>query len=356
MPLFMVVFTYLSGTYMRFFNKNIIGWQVQLLVWLLVFVLHLTANLQYDDLSQAAVYALMATLFYAAIMYANAYWLIPKLYYRRKYVLYVLLLAFVLVSAVVGRTVLMVFIYNTFYAVKKETVSVKAFTYSGLSAVFILLFSYFFRLALNYFTLSKKQAEIKAVQAQTELSLLKQQLHPHFLFNTLNNIYYVAGKESPEAADLIERLSSIMRYFIEDAKKEKVFLRDEVALLKSYIELESIRIRYEMPVQFTINGDITNTTVPPLLLMPLAENIFKHGVDKRSTQNFADITLTVNKVRLTFSTSNNYYGTDANGSSKTGLANLQKRLQLYYDKDYTLTADRVDNTFVATLNIPLHED
>jgi len=341
---------------MRFFSKNIIGWQVQLLVWLLVFVLHLTSNLQYDSLSQASVYALVATLFYAAIMYSNASWLIPQFYYRRKYIIYVLLLAIVLVAAVAGRTVLMLFIYNTFYAVKKETLSTKAFTYSSLSAVFILLFSYFFRLALNYFTLSKKQAEIKAAQAQTELSLLKQQLHPHFLFNTLNNIYYVAGKDSPEAADLIERLSGIMRYFIEEAKKEKVFLKDEVALLKSYIELESIRMRYEMPIQFTIDGNISNTTVPPLLLMPLAENIFKHGVDKRSTQNFTGITLTVNNGRLTFGTANNYYAAAGNGSSKTGLANLQKRLQLYYDNDYTLTARRVDGTFVTTLNIPVHED
>lgn len=329
---------------------------MQLLVWLLVFVLHLTSNLQYDGLSQAAVYALMATLFYAAIMYANAYWLIPRFYYHRKYLLYVLLLAVVLVAAVVGRTVLMLFIYNTFYAVKKETLSAKAFTYSSLSAVFILLFSYFFRLALNYFTLSKKQAEIKAAQAQTELSLLKQQLHPHFLFNTLNNIYYVAGKDSPEAADLIERLSGIMRYFIEEARKEKVFLKDEVALLQSYIELESIRMRYEMPVNFAIHGDISNTTVPPLLLMPLAENIFKHGVDKRSKQNFADITLAVNNGRLTFSTINNYYTADGNGNGKTGLANLQKRLQLYYENDYTLTTGRTDDTFVTTLNIPVHED
>jgi len=341
---------------MRFFSKNIIGWQVQLLVWLLVFVLQLTSNLQYDGVSQASVYALMATLFYAFIIYSNANWLIPRFYYRRKYALYVLLLAVLLVGAVVGRTVLMLYIYNTFYAVTQETLSKKAFTYSGLSAVFILLFSYFFRLALNYFTLSKKQAEIKAEQAQTELSLLKQQLHPHFLFNTLNNIYYVAGKESPEAADLIERLSGIMRYFIEEAKKERIFLKDEVALLKSYIELESIRMRYEMPVQFNIDGDISNTTVPPLLLMPLAENIFKHGVDKRSMKNFADITLTVNNGRLTFTTTNNYYAPAGNGSSKTGLANLQKRLRLYYNNDYVLTAGQVDDAFVTTLNIPVHED
>jgi len=341
---------------MRFISKNIIGWQVQLLVWLLVLVLQVFSNLQYDGISQSLVFALMTTLFYAGIIYANASWLIPQFYYRKKYALYFSLLAIMLIVTVVGRTLLMMFVYNTFFAVKKESLSARGFTYSGLSAIFILLFSYFFRLALNYFTLSKKQAEIKAAQAQTELSLLKQQLHPHFLFNTLNNIYYVAGKDSPEAADLIERLSSIMRYFIEEAKKEKVFLKDEVALLKSYIELESIRMRYEMPIQFTIDGDISNTIVPPLLLMPLAENIFKHGVDKRSTRNFANIVLAISNGRLTFTTANNYYAPAGDGSSKTGLANLRKRLQLYYSDDYTLTSGCVNSTFITTLNIPMHED
>jgi len=341
---------------MRHFNKNIVSWQVQLLIWLGVLILSFLSNLQFDGVSQSSSFALITTFFYAVIIYANAAWFIPVYYYTKKYVVYVLLLIALLVVVVAARTLLFSYIYNTFYAVKPEALTAKSFTYSIFSCVFILLFSYFFRLALNFFTLSKKQAEITAEKAQTELALLKQQLHPHFLFNTLNNIYYVAGKDSPEAADLIERLSGIMRYFIEEAKKERVFLKDEVALLKSYIDLESIRMRYEMPVKVNITGNTNSVTMPPLLLMPLVENIFKHGVDKRSKENFAEIFLTISDGRLLFGTKNMCYTSTNNTTGKTGLANLQKRLQLYYDNNYTLTAKQQGDIFIATLQIPVNEN
>lgn len=341
---------------MRYLFKNITGWQVQLLVWLGIFMLLFLSYKQNDATAQSLAFSTISTLFYVVIIYANASWLIPRFYYRKKYVLYGLLLVLVLAIAVVGRTLANLYLYNTYFTSKPEPFTVKGLYFSMFSAVFILLFSYFFRLALNFFTLSKKQAAIQAEKAQTELTLLKQQLHPHFLFNTLNNIYYVAGKDSPEAADLIERLSSIMRYFIEEAKKEKVFLKDEISLLNSYIELESIRMRYEMPVQFTVTGNINNITVPPLLLMPLVENIFKHGVDKRSRDNFAEITLVIESNMLLFTTKNMYYLNTADTSSKTGLANLTKRLQLYYAGNYTLTAKQDAYNFITALQIPVDEN
>lgn len=340
---------------MRYIFKNITGWRVQLLVWLGIFILSFLSYRQNDPTAQALTFSAVSTLFYIIIIYANASWLMPVYYYRKNYALYAVLLIVVLAIAVTIRTLANLYLYNTYFTKVPEPLSAKGFYFSIFSAIFILLFSYFFRLALNFFSLSKKQAEINAEKAQTELTLLKQQLHPHFLFNTLNNIYYVAGKDSPEAADLIERLSSIMRYFIEEAKKEKVFLKDEVSLLKSYIELESIRMRYEMPVQFTSTGNISNTIVPPLLLMPLVENIFKHGVDKRSQNNFAEITLAIAGNMLSFTTKNMYYPNITEVSSKTGLANLTKRLQLYYAGNYTLTAKQEGEAFITALQIPVDE-
>ncbi|HVX50642.1 MAG TPA: sensor histidine kinase [Chitinophagaceae bacterium] len=340
---------------MRSNRQNIIGWQAQALTWLIVVMLTFLSNLQYDGPAQAGTFAINTTLFYAAIIYANATWLIPQFYYRKKYAVYILLLLLVLASSVVARTYLSLYIYNTWFATSKEQLSMRAFSFSAFSAVFILLFSYFFRLALNYFTLSKKQAAITAEKAQAELALLKQQLHPHFLFNTLNNIYYVAGRDSPEAADLIERLSGLMRYFIEEAQKEKVFLKDEIALLKSYIDLESIRMRYEMTVTFEIAGDINRITVPPLLLVPLVENIFKHGVDKRSRDNFAVVQLRVQNSKLLFSAKNRLHPTPGAGRG-TGLANLEKRLQLYYGEDYLMQTKQEEEYFTATLEIPVDEN
>lgn len=342
---------------MQFFNKHITTRQVLAIAWIVVFILSFLSMLQYDPPVQAITYSLMTVAFYASIIYGNTYWLIPRFYARKKFSLYVILLLGLLAVTITSRTLLSMYVYNHFFAVKPEALTARAFLFSAFTAVFIFLFSILLRLALDYFTLNKKQAAIKAEQTATELNLLKQQVHPHFLFNTLNNIYYVASNESPSAADLIERLSSIMRYFIEESRKDRVLLKDEIELLKSYIELERIRMRFEMPVEFSVQWDIGNITVPPLMLLPLVENIFKHGVDKRSRDNFAEITLTINNGTLLFTTRNILHTLQQDlHSSKTGLVNLEKRLQLYYGTNYTLTTQQQDGIFIATLKIPVHEN
>ncbi len=342
---------------MRHFTKDIINWQAQCIVWLVIYILSFLSNRQEDPLGQSALYALIAMFFYASIIYGNAYWLIPRFFYRKKYVTYFALLLLLMAANIVSRAVVGTYIYNALFATKPEPLERRFFYFTAFSSLFILLFSIFFRLALNFFTLSRKQEQIRAEQAQTELNLLKQQVHPHFLFNTLNNIYYVASNESPAAADLIERLSGIMRYFIEESKKDRVLLNNEIELLKSYIELEGIRMRYEMPVGFVVNGNTDGVTVPPLMLLPLAENIFKHGVDKRSMDNFAEISLTVEGTHLTFTTSNMYYAAiPGQQNTKTGLVNLEKRLRLYYGSNYTLTTRQQDGLFMTHLQIPLNEN
>jgi sensor histidine kinase YesM len=342
---------------MQFFNKHITTGQLLGIAWAVVFILSLLTMLQYDPLTQALTYSCITVAFYASIIYGNTYWLIPRYYARRKFAAYGLLLLCLLTVTVVARTLGSMFVYNHYFAVKPETLTARAFYFSIFNAIFIFLFSILLRLALDYFALNKKQQAIKAEQTATELNLLKQQVHPHFLFNTLNNIYYVASNESPTAADLIERLSGIMRYFIEESKKDKVLLKDEIELLKSYIELERIRMRFEMPVEFNVQWHIDSITVPPLMLLPLVENIFKHGVDKRSRDNFAEITLTIQNSNLVFTTRNRLHTLPPDRySTKTGLANLEKRLQLYYGKNYMLTTQQQDGVFIAELQIPVHEN
>jgi hypothetical protein len=340
---------------MLIFKKNTKTWQLHIIALTFVFVLPLLVNLQYEPPIKALDAALLGMLLFVVIIYGNAYWLIPYFYNKRKIALYVLTLLLLLSSTILLRSLGAVYLDNTVKPVQKSQLTITAVVYSTFTALWGFIFSIVFRFALDYFELSKKQDEIKAEQAHTELHLLKQQVHPHFLFNTLNNIYYEAQEKSPEAADLIDRLSGIMRYFIEESKKEKVFLKDEVELLKSYIELESIRMRYEMPVGFEIKGDISNIVIPPLLLLPMVENIFKHGVDKRSKENYAEITLTVTAGRLIFNTRNKY-STAVNPGGKTGLVNLEKRLVLYYEHNYQLNNQKHDNFFLATLQIPVDEN
>lgn len=342
---------------MHIFKRNITPLQLQAILWIIAFVLNFISNLQYDPAAKSIDFALLSMLFYVVIIYGNGFWLIPKFYNKQKVIIYVLLALLLLAAAIFLRSLAAAGIVNYFAGEKKIGLTTGLLAYSAFSGMWIFLFSILYRLAMDYFALSKTQGEIKAEKIQTELHLLKQQVHPHFLFNTLNNIYYVAQKNSSESADLIERLSSIMRYFIEESEKERVYLKDEIDLLRSYIELESIRMRYEMLINFKVSENIGQVTLPPLLLLPLVENIFKHGLDKRSESNFADISLNVDNERLLFTTQNKYLEhIELNAGGKTGLINLKKRLKLYYNDNFQLIAKKEGSVFITSLQIPVYEN
>ncbi|WP_459068208.1 sensor histidine kinase [Flavitalea flava] len=338
------------------FKKDIKIGQLHAILWLVVLLFSFLSNLQYDPPFPALCFGMLAVLFYASVIYGNAHWLIPQYYNQKKPIAYFLLALLLLVTTIFLHSLGSIYLFNSF-SVQKNRLTTGSLIYSAFTAIWIFLFSILYRLAVNYFALSKQQREINAEKAHSELHLLKQQVHPHFLFNTLNNIYYVTQKTSPEGSELIERLSSIMRYFIEESNKERVPLKNEIDLLKSYIELESIRMQHEMAIDFLIEGNMDSVLLPPLLLLPLVENIFKHGIDKRSKHNFARISLSVTEHRLSFSTQNAYFlyiGT--NTGSKTGLTNLEKRLTLYYNTDFHLDARKEGDIFITALQIPVYEN
>jgi sensor histidine kinase YesM len=343
---------------MNIFNKKVTIGQLQAIIWSVVSFLDFFSNFQYGPLLNALRFTLLDMLFYAYIIVGNTYWLIPYFYSKKRIAIYIVLLLLLIISAIIFGSLGTVLLDNmNNNNMGKPVLTEKIFTYHTFSAILIFIFSMLYRFTLDYFVLSKKQSEINAEKAQTQLHLLKQQVNPHFLFNTLNNIYYVAQKESPKSAELIERLADIMRYFVDESNKEKVLLKDELALIKSYIELESMRMRYEMPIDFKINGDVNYIIVPPLLLLPMVENIFKHGVNKRSKENFAEITLAIEQDKLRFSTKNRYYFTESEASgSKTGLANLDKRLKLYYENNYQLNFQKQSDLFIAQLEIIFYEN
>jgi sensor histidine kinase YesM len=329
--------------------------RLQALCWLIVFGLDFISNLQFDPPIEAGAYAILAMFFYAAVVYGNGSWLIPRFYQRRRYVIYTTLAILLVASSIFIRSLGAVWIQYIFKDHLPARLSIGLLTYGLYSGIWIFIFSILYRLAMDYFSLSRRQNVIAAEKARTELHLLKQQVHPHFLFNTLNNIYYVARKGSPEAADLIERLSAIMRYFTEESKKDEVPLHEEIELLRNYIRLECIRMRFEMPVDFDTDPGLDDIMVPPLLFLPLVENIFKHGVDKRSRENFAGISLRLDRGKLLFTTRNRCVTQDDHpGRGGTGLSNLRQRLSLYFDDRYELTASASDCFFITSLHIPVY--
>jgi len=221
----------------------------------------------------------------------------------------------------------------------------------GLILIYVL--SLVFRIAIAYFTLKQQTEEIILQKSQAELNLLKSQVQPHFLFNVLNNIYYRVYKVDPSSAGLIERLSDIMRYFVDESPKDEVPVATEVAFIENYMALEKIRIRHGATINFekAYNPELR---IPPMLLMTFVENIFKHGIDKSRKQNLVTISLIQQDGFLYFKTSNRkFISAETDSSGGFGIANLSKRLSMLYDQNFELNIDQEGDLYAAFLKIPV---
>lgn len=326
--------------------------QLQWLIWLSVSIMIFISLLPMDGLEQSAVYTLINTAFYAVIIYGNISLLYPKLYLRNHKFLYIPAVIFLLSIAGLGRTFLSWYIYYHYFSTE-----IKPFTFgialtSMISGLLIYILSFIIRIALAYFSLKKETEDILLQKSKAELNLLKSQVQPHFLFNTLNNIYYEAYVESPKTALLIERLAEIMRYLVDDNVNDKVLLTKEVAFLENYIALEKIRLLYPAEITFTRQYQ-EERLVPPMLLITFVENIFKHGIDKSSTKNKIELRLVEKDDFLHFTAFNNFIHKNRVSENGSGLINLRQRLKLLYGSAFEMDTVISENSFTAYFKIPL---
>jgi sensor histidine kinase YesM len=339
---------------MKLFSGKASPVQLQWVIWTSVFLINFLALLPMDGVVQSVVYATFNILFYALIIYGNLLVLLPVFYEKGRVVQYVIISILFLAGVGLFRAHFSLFIYNRFFAEKPETLNIKSLAYNSLGGIVVYILSFIFRLALGYFKLKQQADEIIAQKSQAELNLLKSQVQPHFLFNTLNNIYYEAYRESPRTAIFIERLSEIMRYFVDESPKEEVSLETEIQFLENYIALERIRIRHEVAISFTKSCD-TSTGIPPMLLMTFVENIFKHGIDKSISENEVHISLIQEDGYLLFQTQNLLHPPQhaAAGERGSGILNLRKRLSLLFGNNFELKTWPSGKYFNASLKFPL---
>jgi Histidine kinase len=190
---------------------------------------------------------------------------------------------------------------------------------------------------------------------RAELETLKGQLHPHFLFNTLNSIYSLALKKSDYTPEAILKLSQLMRYILTECNNTTIELPKEVQVLHHYIDLEKNRFGNRLDISLNIQGDIYNNRIPPLLLMPFLENSFKHGANEMTEQAWISMDLDVDGHLLKFKLINGKPRENVTGkdSSQIGLFNVQRRLALLYPNAHELRITNDDDTFVVVLTIHL---
>ena len=198
------------------------------------------------------------------------------------------------------------------------------------------------------------QAEKEKVTA--ELQLLKAQVHPHFLFNTLNNIYSFALENSPKTPELILKLSSLLSYMLYDCKADEVLLEKEIAVMKDYIDLEKERYGNKIEISLNIEGDIKDKYISPLLLLPFLENAFKHGTSEQLEKPWLSVDVSVKNYTMRckiVNSKNNYVPLSENG---IGIQNVKKRLEFLYPDNYELKMNDEEDFFVVSLLLELKKE
>ncbi len=264
------------------------------------------------------------------------------------------ILVFILISAVYQGWLKLGMRIGSYPVIEKEMMT-RGYVVRGI--IYLLYgIAYFttIKLLIHIVRLKNRNNRLQLEKKNAELSYLKSQTNPHFLFNTLNNLYSLAEERSPRTAGAILRLSDILRFMLYESDAAFISIGKEMKIIREYIELE--RMRYDDSLDITILEEVDDTgqLVPPLLLIPLVENAFKHGVSETIHQPFIKIRLQVKQSRLTFIVENSKSRREFTGQLKEniGLGNLRRQLDLLFS-NYKLEIKNEATSFQVHLSIYL---
>jgi len=324
--------------------------------WLLIWLVFAFSILRFEDLGSAMRIASVIVIPLIIPVYIHDF-LFNYFIFKRKYILYILSASAVIVF----------FGYIIGQLQKYIEPQGSSETYAALFFMFLLFTGaqYLRKGTVQQMRIQEEEEkrikaeielkDLEAKQASAELNLLKSQVNPHFLFNTLNSIYSLILSKSDIAADAVMKLSDLMRYLLDSSTKRKVLVKHEFEFLQNYVDLETIRSGKKVSVESSFEGDISGKIISPLLLIPFIENCFKHGISAISADNHINISVYVDNNILTLKTENKLLleRKDNIKKSGTGIENVIKRLQLLYPDKHELTINREDNIYKLDLSIEI---
>lgn len=290
-------------------------------------------------------------------VYLNLLLLIPLLLNRKKFVLYILLLVFL----IIGITFLNQLTFSRFADVLLPDyyfVSQFNYLYTCILVAGYLIVVTFLKLSKSWFKLQEINRHFTNIEKEnlnSQLKALKAQINPHFLFNSLNVLYSLTLKQSNETSDAIIKLSDILRYVIYDSNKETVSIKSEVELINNYLNLQKYRIDSSSKINFETNIQ-DEIQISPMLFLPLVENSFKHGIKGDILNTYVSISIFASNEMVQFEIDNNK-GINDSLTGKTeggiGLTNIRKRLNLLYPDKHQFIIDEDETKFKVLLKIEL---
>jgi two-component system LytT family sensor kinase len=332
---------------------------LHLAAWMIIFSLPYLLSSPYDnhhaneDKGASTFFYLntFTNFLFAGLFYLNAFVLFPGFIYKKKYVFYCLLLIaiFFVIIAIHGLFFLLLHLNRQFIFIRSASFNLPTFLLTvAVSSIYQMIGD---RIRNEKIEKEKQEENLK-----TELSFLRSQISPHFMFNVLNNIVALARTKSELLEPTVIKLSSLMRYMLYETNEQKATLKNEIEYLQSYIDLQIQRFEDSVAVRVSIDIGDDQYFLEPMLLIPFVENAFKHGIGMIEDPEI-NIRLRTEKNILHFSVQNKYNETSSETKDSTtgiGLANVKRRLNLLYGKEQSLLISQEDNWFIVSLQLKLH--
>lgn len=328
---------------------------MHIIAWAVIFLLpYIFTSAYYDDgeneLHGNTTFLYVDTvtkIFWVGLFYLNTEMLVPSFVYKRKYILF----AF---TQVILFSLIML-IHGVFF---KLMITGKNFNFINSSSHNIITFLFTVIASIAYKTIidrakSQKEANERMQEnLKTELSFLRSQISPHFLFNVMNNIAAMVRLKSDELEPTVHKLSSLMQYMLYETDEEKVLLQSEIENLQSYIDLQRQRFSEKLILHVSLDVKDNWHTIEPMLLIPFVENAFKHGTGLVQNPEI-QIELKVENDKLYFIVKNKFIQTETvkDKTSGIGLVNVKRRLELLYSNRHHLTINKTNDWFIASLEL-----
>jgi sensor histidine kinase YesM len=301
---------------------------------------------------------LINSTFLAVLIYFNLYFLIPKFLSKKRFFTYFLALA--LSALVISPLELICTYWNLAGFEEARTYLIQNQYIQYIYALFAAFFSTILKIIKEWLLQERTKSALENKNLQSELSFLKSQINPHFLFNTLNSLYALTLKKSDKAPEIVLRLSDMMRYMLYESNEKLVELEKEIASIKNYLELEKIRYGEKAAISFIYEEeDSSNYFIPPLIFIPFLENAFKHGLSNSIQMGYVNVKLNIKNKMLDFEIENsksNEIKDERYYKGGIGLNNVKRRLELIFGQNYTLKINETEDKFIVSLHLSLKEN
>lgn len=336
-------------------NKRNRSWIGHMVFWLVLLVILIFSDFSQVGWPLVLYQKVVDIIFYAIIIYINLLYLIPNFLSHKKFWTYVALLLLAVLVLTPIKIAIQVFLFAD--APSFQHYFIENQSYFFMSMFLVGSSSTIYGILSDWFIHQSEKMELQTQTMQSELKFLRSQINPHFLFNTLNNLYALTLKKSDDAPEIVLKLSEMMRYMLYECNEKRVPLQKEVAYMKNYLDLERLRQHESIDIQFNLNGDISDQTIAPLLLIPFIENSFKHGLSSQLNHGWVNIDMHVHGNKLKFTIENSKGPSQPRQvhrkSGGIGLVNVRRRLNLIYDDQYHLKISNEPNVYRVTLDLNL---